>query len=549
MFRLKRKVQILLIAILSVAFLATSSLAAKNVIVMVPDGCSTSIQTLARLVKGSPLNVDPLMSGSVKTYMSNSVITGSAAAATAFATGHKTTVRFLGVGPSTYSPYYDEVVGFLTGFTPTAAPFEPLESVLEVAKRNGKATGLIATSRITHATPAAYASHIHDRDMDNEIMEHMVYQDIDVVLGGGKRHLIPTTEGGKRTDGENLIDVLLDRGYQFVETAEQLANAKNKKIWGMFASSHMGPELDRDDLNATQPSIAEMTAKAIKCLKKDDDGFFLMVEGSQVDWAGHSNDTAYMVYDFLAFDEAVGEAIRFAKNDGDTLVLIFPDHNTGALSIGHELSDFPPSYTKTSLEAMIDPIKDAEMTIQGLLYEVPLPATRGGVIATFTALHGPYWADGWVDEEGIDHAQYVADQLNGVGPYYGYYPISKYLSANMTDYGWTTQGHTGEDVPLWSYGPDRPVGTFDNTELAKICADAFDFKLRGSKAWKEYDDSILVYDMTDPENPVNPVAEIGKWSYPVSKDYRVHKKNGTIEYFSDITVHAPESGKVYCPKN
>jgi alkaline phosphatase len=555
-----KNIKQLIFIIMAMAFIAPSAFAAKNVIVMIPDGCSPSIQTLARLVKGSPLNIDPLTSGSVTTYMANSIITGSAAAATAFATGHKTSVRFLGVGPSETDPDGD-YLGFLTGFTPTAVPFAPVESILEVAKRNGKATGLVATSRITHATPAAYACHIDDRGKDNEIMEHLVYADIDVVFGGGKRHLLPDnfdddgnplcpngSSAGKRTDCENLLDVLtIEREYQFVENADDMNLITSGKVWGLFASSHMDPELDRDDLHPTQPSIAEMTRKAIDLLSQDTDGFFLMVEGSQVDWAGHSNDAAYMVYDFLAFDEAVGEALYFAKNiDTDTLVLIFPDHNTGALSVGHEQSDFPPGYTATSLEAMIDPIKNATMTIQGLLYKIPPPphASDVNVRDAFVNYHGPYWATAMTKE----HAKWIAKTLNHLGPYDGYYPIAEYVSKHMTAYGWTTHGHTGEDVPLWSYNgatstSPRPVGTFDNTELATFAADAFGFTLNGSAAWEERSESVL-----QDTDSANPIAEINDWLYPVSKDYRIYKEDDDIiEYFSDITVWAPAAGKVYIP--
>jgi alkaline phosphatase len=557
---LKKKTLAIVVSMLVLALISSPAMAVKNVIVMVPDGCSPSIQTLARLVKGSPLNVDDLTSGAVKTYMANSVITGSAAAATAFATGHKTSVRFLGVGPSETSPDGD-YLGFLTGFTPTADPFVPLESILEVAKRNGKATGLVATSRITHATPAAYACHIDDRGKDNEIMEHMVYQDIDVVFGGGARHLIPSGESytttfgsswsGRRTDGENLIEELISRDYEFVDSHAGMSAVTSGKVWGMFDDSHMDPDLDRDDLHPTQPSIAEMTKKAIQLLSKNADGFFLMVEGSQVDWAGHSNDAAYMVGDFLAFDEAVGVALEFAKNeDTDTLVMIFPDHNTGALSIGHEQSDFPPGYTGTSLEAMIDPIKDAKMTIQGLLYMIPdcgngtYVCSPQSVRNTFVEYLGDYW-----DIMTNKQAKWIAKTLRDLGPYDGYYPIAEYVSKNLTAYGWTTHGHTGEDVPLWSYSgqPDvaRPIGTFDNTELAKFAASEYGFALNDPAAWVEYPESVLIMD--DPENPV---AEIGDWLYPVSKDYRFKKDSDpeVRELFYDITVWAPTIGKVFIPK-
>ena len=208
----------------------------KNVIVLIPDGCDETVQTVARWYKGEDLQVDKMVGGGVKAHMANSVIPGSAAAATAFATGHKTTVRFLGVGPRT-----DDL---LTGFVPTAEPYAPVASILEAAKLAGKATGLVATSRITHATPAAYACHIQDRGWDNDIMEHIVYNNLDVVFGGGARHLIPedasyTTSfgdvwGGKRTDGENLMDVLLARGYQVVDRQDGMEASPEGPAWGSF---------------------------------------------------------------------------------------------------------------------------------------------------------------------------------------------------------------------------------------------------------------------------------------------------------------------------
>ena len=339
----------------------------KNVIVLIPDGCDETVQTLARWYKGDALQVDKMHNTAVKIHMANSVITGSAAAATAFATGHKTTVRFLGVGPRT-----DDL---LTGFQPTAQPYAPVASILEAAKLAGKATGLVATSRITHATPAAFACHIEDRDWDNDIMEHMVYNNVDVVFGGGARHLIPesdtytTTFGdswsGKREDGEDMMQVLFDRGYSFVDNRNDMLALTGGKVWGLFDDSHMDPDIDRQYFHDTQPSIAEMTAKAIELLSQDEEGFFLMVEGSQVDWAGHNNDPIYMVTDFLAFDEAVKVACDFAEQDGRTLVLAYPDHNTGGMKIGHYYT--PMDYTATTVEDLVNPLKKMTITSAGLV--------------------------------------------------------------------------------------------------------------------------------------------------------------------------------------
>ena len=385
-------------------------------------------------------------------------------------------------------------------------------------------------------------------------MEHMVYQNIDVVFGGGARHLIPSdssyttsfgdTWNGKRLDGENLIEVLENRGYEFVDSLTGMNALASDRVWGLFDDSHMDPDLDRDELHPTQPSLAEMTGKAIELLSQDRDGFFLMVEGSQVDWAGHANDAAYMVGDFLAFDEAVGKALEFAKADGKTLVLVFPDHNTGALSVGHEQSVYPPIYTATSLEALIDPIKDATMTIQGLLYEVPSPANMSNVRDTFIEKHGKYWM-AMTNEQ----AQWIADTLNASGPADGYYPIAEYVSKYLTTYGWTTHGHTGEDVPLWAYGPRVPVGNFDNTELAKMVADKLGFKLDKltDKLFVDAFEALPGATLDTTTDPFNPVLVYGEAKLPVSKDY-IEFSNGKIKYLPGIVVDAPEIEKVFIPK-
>ena len=334
----------------------------KNVIIMIPDGCSNSIQTLARWKKGDALFLDSILVGAVKTYMANSVITGSGAAVTAFATGYKTTGKFISVGPRT-----DDV---LTTFKHPGAEMEyrPLATVLEGARLEGKSTGLISTSNIAHATPAGFASHTDNRDKFNEIAEQMVYADIDVLFGGGLENLIPESEGGKRTDGENLLKIIHDKGYQIVENKIEMQKITSGKTWGIFAVDHMDADLNRREFKLDQPSIAEMTAKAIELLSEDKDGFFLMVEGSEIDWAGHDNDPIYMITDFLAFDEAVKVAVDFARKDKKTLVLAFPDHNTGGLSIGSWTSDVP--YTETKVEDLIAPLNKMKVTAGAITHDL-----------------------------------------------------------------------------------------------------------------------------------------------------------------------------------
>ncbi len=501
--------------------------APKNVIVMIPDGCDETVQTVARWYKGSDLEMDNMVPGTVKVHMANSVIPGSAAAATAFATGHKTTARFLGVGPRTED--------LLTGFKPTAAPYAPVASILEAAKRAGKSVGIVATSRVTHATPAAFACHIHDRGKDNEIMEHMVYNNVDVVFGGGARHLIPAGEtyttsfgatwGGKRSDGENLMDVLTERGYEFIDSKEQLDHISGTKVWGLFDDSHMQPDMDRQYFAEHEPSLAEMVEKAIEILSKNPKGFLLMVEGSQVDWAGHNNDPIYMVTDFLAFDNAVAVANDFAKEQGNTTVLAYPDHNTGGMKIGHY--NTAVGYTETTIEDLVDVLKGMTMSANGVVAKMADGSDEALVASVL---------ENW----GIELTETDVEEIRNYGASLSY-SLAYVVSKNHTVIGWTTHGHTGETVPVWMYGCDAPGRVIDNTELATMAADAIGVNLKTTTRQYFMDlDKIKTNYEIDYADPENPVVKLGSFSLPISKDYMVHKCGKTFPLPS-VTVLATQA--------
>jgi alkaline phosphatase len=513
----------------------------KNVIVLIPDGCDETVQTVARWYKGEDLQVDKMAGGGVKVHMANSVIPGSAAAATAFATGHKTTVRFLGVGPRT-----DDL---LTGFEPTAEPYAPVASILEAAKLAGKATGIVATSRVTHATPAAFACHIEDRGWDNDIMEHMVYNNIDVVFGGGARHLIPSGEtyttsfgdiwGGKRTDGENLMDVLTGRGYQFVDSKEEMEMLSEGPVWGLFDDSHMQPDIDRQYFADHEPSIAEMTAKAIELLSQDRDGFFLMVEGSQVDWAGHNNDPIYMTTDFLAFDDAVKVACDFADEKGRTLVMAFPDHNTGGMKIGHYYTAM--GYTETTIEDLVSPLKGMKTSANGLAAML-----EDNTDAELMAKVSEHW--------NLTITQADVDEIRELEPSVGLsYALARVLSKNYTVIGWTTHGHNGETVPFWTHGANGvKTGIIDNTDLATMAAEAMDVDLDRAtmNLYVDLDTVTDAYTIED-DGLGNLTLTVADAELPISKDFmKIEKKNGKekIVQLPGLTVYAPATGKVYVAK-
>jgi alkaline phosphatase len=528
----------------------------ENVIVLVPDGCSQSIETISRWYKGSDLNLDSIVAGTVETWMANSVITDSAPAATAFATGHKSTNGFISVGPRT--------TDLLTGYIPTSAPYLPLATVLEAAKLEGKATGLIATSTISHATPAAYAAHNHNRGDEQDIIEQMVYNDLDVVFGGGASALLPkntqyttsfgATWTGNRNDAENLTQTLLDRGYHFVDSNSQMNTINKGKVWGMFAASSMQPEVDRTTFAPNEPSLAEMTQKALQLLSKDKDGFFLMVEGSQVDWANHANDPIYSVKDFLAFDDAVGVALDFARKDGKTLVLAFPDHNTGGLTIGSYYQDknaISHSYTATTIEDIVTPLQKMDLSAAAIATKL------AGITDSqqMADIINQYWHFGLTaaDVDAIKAIKAGTSTASGMPSKAATsldYAIAEYVCMKHTVFGWTTHGHTGDDVPLWAWAPkDTPTGHYDNTDMARLVESTLDLSLEKTQkklyvnASAVFKSSQLFLNTVDPTNPVLEISIDGKTAYlPMSKDtMTITSSTGQTRTYNleGLTIRAP----------
>lgn len=511
----------------------------KNVIILVPDGCSQSVQTLARWYSGKPLQVDEMMVGTISTYSTDSVITDSSSAATAFATGYKTTNGFVSVGPAGNS-----VLSTLET-PPEELQYRPLATVLEGSKLQGKATGLVATSRVTHATPAAFAAHVDNRDNETEIMEQMVYEDIDVVFGGGSSYLVPVVEGGKRTDEENLTQVLLDKDYQLVDTRDEMSNLTVGRTWGLFASGHMASDINRPLLAPQEPSLAEMTEKAIELLSQNKDGFFLMVEGSQVDWADQANDPIYAVTSFLGFDKAVKVAVDFAKKDGHTLVLAFPDHNAGGMTIG----SYSVKNESTTVEEIIEPLKGMKLNSLGVTAKIGKDLSPENIKTQLKT----WWGIDATDE---DIAEILKLYDNGKGLSLDH-AISEVISRNHTVIGWTTHGHSGDDVPLWAYGPNYPTGHMDNTKIAGYIAKELGFDLNETnkclfvevgEAFSrdngdgQLDENEYLLDMTDSSNPV---LRIGDAELPVNKNLLI--KDGVTHELKGIVVYAPVTDKVYIP--
>ncbi|MCX7765122.1 MAG: alkaline phosphatase, partial [Candidatus Sumerlaeia bacterium] len=259
--------------------------------------------------------------------------------------------------------------------------------------------------------------------------------------------------------------VIKKKGYDYVTTREEMLKSTAPKIWGAFAAVALDYDFDRDP--AIQPSLEEMTKKAIEILSKDPDGFFLMVEGSQVDWASHANDPIGVISEFRAFDKAVKVALDFAKTNGNTAVIVVPDHSNGGLSIGN--FDTDRGYDTLPLSAIVDPLRDAKLTAAGVRAKLnaSLPEAEflkiiqenyGLFVLTsdeYTALKAFY------DE--VQQSPGKLDQLVRV--------IAPIMSKRAR-IGWTTHGHTGEEVFLGIYHPHnfRLTGVVENTDIAKYIA-------------------------------------------------------------------------------
>lgn len=481
----------------------------KNFILMVPDGMSVTETTIARWYNGGkPLAMDEMASGLIRTYSSDAAIADSAPAGTAMATGFKSHTGYVGVLPDVANTYGQKPIS-------ENDKQKPVANILEGAKWLKKSTGVVVTCEIPHATPSDFMAHFPSRHNYDVLSEQEVYSGVDVVFGGGSDVLTPGTGANNRKDGEDLVKVLKDKGYQYITKKSEMANLKSGKVWGMFAPMAMNYDMDRDA--NVQPSLSEMTKKAIDLLSQNPKGFFLMVEGSKIDWAAHANDPIGVVSDVLAFDNAVKVALDYAKSRNDTAVIVAADHGTGGMTMGNSSTN--SGYDKTPVSTFIDPLKKAGLTGEGLESKFNKDRTNiKEVIAQYFGI-----TDLTNDEiKAITEAK--AGSMNyTVGP----------IISKRSAIGWTTTGHTGEEVVLYSYlpGNQRITGVLDNTDIAKIIAQKMGFILPNlsaklfvpAKAAFEAKGAEVELDQTDKANPVIVVTKgSDTLKMPVDKNIAIY---------------------------
>ena len=385
----------------------------ENVIFMIPDGYSSAYATNYRLYKGEESVMDPYLVGMHRTYSANSEVTDSAAAGTAMATGTKTNNGVISIDPDG----------------------NELESILQAAEKSGKSSGLVATSTVTHATPAVFASHVETRANEKDIAPQLLQNDVDVILGGGKKYF-----------SEDLLNGAKQDGYEIVSDAQSLNNiGQTDKLIGLFAEDSLSPELDRELTD--EPSLQEMTSAAIDVLSNDKDGFFLMVEGSQIDWAGHAMDAAWAMKDSEAFESAVDAALEFAKKDKKTLVVIAGDHDTGGMSVG--------GYDGSG--ANLEILKN--VTATGNYMASHINEEQSNIQEVIMHYTGISLTEAEITQ--IKQASDPALKINSI--------ISEHALV-----GWTHTGHTGTDIPVYAYGPQahKFAGLIENTDFPQLMAEA-----------------------------------------------------------------------------
>lgn len=272
----------------------------KNVIFLIGDGMGMAQVYAAMVANGNKLEVERCKHvGFSKTYCANRFVTDSGAGGTALATGVKTKYGMIGMSPDSIA----------------------VETILEQADRNGLATGMVVTCAITYVTPATFIAHQVHRSMYEEVAADFLKTDIDVFIGGGRKYF------ETRKDGRNLIQELKDKQYQIAFDMDEVKKINSGKLAGLIHENQPPAMPKRGDL------LPDATMVAIDILNKNKKGFFLMVEGSQIDWVGHSNDIDKVIREILDFDKTIGKVLDFAEKDSNTLVIITADHETGGLTL------------------------------------------------------------------------------------------------------------------------------------------------------------------------------------------------------------------------
>lgn len=452
----------------------------RNVILLISDGFGPASETFGReyyrFVNNSThlalTPLDTILLGQSRTRSSSSLVTDSAAGATAFSCGIKTYNGAIGVDPSK----------------------KPCGTILEAAKKEGFLTGLVATSRITHATPASFSAHVPDRNMEAEIASQQLGfyplgRNVDLMFGGGRCFFEPKTNNGScRQDNLDLLRDGSEKGWSFITNKEEFdllqpEHSHLLPIAGLFAPNHMDYTIDRNP--AEQPSLKEMAQKALRILERatleSSQGFFLMIEGSRIDMAAHSNDPATHAHEILAYYDAVAAVKEFVSTHPETVMISVSDHETGGLTLGRQLNHTYPDYVW--YPEVLSRVKSSSVNIANMVMQFAsdqadrLDYIQNVIIKEYLGISDPtkHEIDGLLCNDTATIADTAADMVS-----------------RRALVGWTTVGHTGVDVNLYGYGNqlDKLFGNHENTEVGSFMVDYLGVDLQAItkelKLWDDY---------------------------------------------------------------
>jgi alkaline phosphatase len=498
----------------------------KNVIVLIGDGMGPQqvglLEEYARhapnsVYAGEPTAITRMMDTGVlglsRHGPAGAIVVDSACSASQLATGR--------AAPS-------EAVGL-------DAEGNPVQTVLELAKSRGMSTGLVSDTRLTHATPASFAAHVPHRSMENEIAAQMLETRVDVMLSGGIRHWLPKSANApgpvrdsiqnrigdplsptsRRDDDRNLLTEASESGYAVVHNRKDLRAAEGKRLLGLFASSGMmdGIEYTRtkDSDKRVEPTLGEMTQKALDVLARNDKGFFLMVEGGQIDWAGHANDAGWMLHEMIKFDRTVELVLDWASERDDTLVVLTADHETGGFSFSYSRHQVPepstlpgeafgedtpyqPNFNFGSYEqvgmiyeqsatfgTMLRTYRDAEEQTPEKLVEVVNSHSKFDI----TVEEAREILEDEPNTYRVEGHKYLdAETFPAVDDFESFYVYGEEVRADLIGRAlareqnvvWSTGTHTNTPVPVVALGPERYTARVDgmlhHTDIGKLLLDA-----------------------------------------------------------------------------
>ncbi len=535
---MKRILTSLFIVLVSSTFVfSTKVKPTKNVIVMIPDGTSLSVLSASRWLKtyrneGTKLAVDPYICGTVSTFCSNAPIGDSAPTTSCYMTGIAAQAGNVSIYPVADSK------NDLVKLNPDSA-YQPLVTILEAMKiEQKKAAGLVVTCEFPHATPADCSSHTYSRKRYDIIAPQMAFNNLDVVIGGGNDFILDEMKQHFKSNGTTLIQ----------NDKNALLNFKGDKIWAIYDRKDLPYDLDRDTTKI--PSLSQATSKAIEVLEKNKNGFFLMVEGSKIDWAAHANDPVAMMSEYLAFDKAVAVAMDYARKMGNTTVLVLTDHGNSGFSIGRkDLSN----YSGASIEKLFGTVSKVKYTAVGIEKRLKAvePSAMKETFKALTAIELTNKEDSAFQKvKSSKNTDYTeageGESLSNL--------IIKTLNSRMY-FGFTTTGHTGEEVFMAAYHPKGhvPRGNIRNSDVNSYLFQAAGLKKPlkqlTSEIYARHTDVFKGMQMSINKKSTNPelVVRNGDKTLTIPAYSSIVNINGNNQPICSVAVYIDKTDCFYLP--